>query len=100
QINNPGEKVASYTLVDATASYPLSNHWNLQVNATNLLDKEYLSACDFYCYWGTSRTVDAQFSCLVRRRPNSRNKRPGQIPGLFRIQDAALIPAVAAAGSC
>ena len=58
----PGEKVASYTLVDATASYPLSDHWNLQLNATNLLDKEYLSACDFYCYWGTSRTVDAQLS--------------------------------------
>jgi len=58
----PGEKVASYTLVDAMASYPLSSHWNLQINASNLLNKEYLSACDFYCYWGTSRTVDAQLS--------------------------------------
>lgn len=62
QANNPGEKVASYTLVDASASYPLSQHWNLQLNATNLLNKEYLSACDFYCYWGTSRTVDVQLS--------------------------------------
>lgn len=58
----PGYKVSSYTLVDAMASYPLTPHWNLQVNATNLLNKEYLSACDFYCYYGTSRTVDAQLS--------------------------------------
>lgn len=62
QSNYPGETVASYTLVDATASYPISQHWNLQLNATNLLNKEYLSGCDFYCYWGTSRTIDAQLS--------------------------------------
>ncbi|SDK57360.1 iron complex outermembrane recepter protein [Methylophilus rhizosphaerae] len=60
----PGQKVPSYTLVDAMASYPVSQHWNLQVNATNLFNKEYLSACDFYCYYGTSRTVDAQLSYL------------------------------------
>ncbi|MGY1490583.1 TonB-dependent siderophore receptor [Methylobacillus pratensis] len=58
----PGYKVSSYTLVDAMASYPISEHWNLQVNAINLLNKEYLSACDYYCYYGTSRTVDAQLS--------------------------------------
>ena len=58
----PGQKVASYTLVDAMASYPVSPRWNLQVNASNLFNKEYLSACDFYCYYGTSRTVDAQLS--------------------------------------
>ena len=62
--NYPGLKVASYTLVDAMASYPVSQHWNLQVNATNLFNKEYLSSCDFYCYYGTSRTVDAQLSYL------------------------------------
>lgn len=60
----PGQKVSSYTLVDAMASYPVSQHWNLQVNATNLFNKEYLSACDFYCYYGTSRTIDAQLSYL------------------------------------
>ncbi|MGP1717228.1 MAG: TonB-dependent siderophore receptor [Methylophilus sp.] len=64
QSNYPGLKVASYTLVDAMASYPVSQHWSLQVNATNLFNKEYLSACDFYCYYGTSRTVDAQLSYL------------------------------------
>lgn len=60
----PGLEVASYTLVDAMASYPLSDKWNLQLNASNLFDKEYLSSCDFYCYYGTSRRVDAQLSYL------------------------------------
>lgn len=64
QANYPGLKVASYTLVDAMASYPVSQNWNLQMNATNLFNKEYLSACDFYCYYGTSRTVDIQLSYL------------------------------------
>ena len=64
QINYPGQKVPSYTLVDAMASYPVSQNWSLQVNASNLFDKEYLSACDFYCYYGTSRTVDAQLTYL------------------------------------
>lgn len=62
EANNPGLKVPSYTLVDAFASYPLSPNWDVQVNANNLLNKEYLSACDFYCYYGTSRRVDAQLS--------------------------------------
>lgn len=64
EANYPGFKVASYTLVDAMASYPVSQNWNLQMNATNLFNKEYLSACDFYCYYGTSRTVDVQLSYL------------------------------------
>lgn len=60
--NNSGYTVPSYTLVDAMAIYPLSEHWSLQVNATNLLNKEYLSVCESACFYGTSRTVDAQLS--------------------------------------
>lgn len=60
--NHPGYTVPSYTLVDAMAIYPLSDHWSLQVNATNLLNKEYLSVCESFCFYGTSRTVDAQLS--------------------------------------
>lgn len=60
--NHPGYTVPSYTLVDAMAIYPLSDHWSLQVNATNLLNKEYLSVCESSCFYGTSRTVDAQLS--------------------------------------
>ncbi|MCB5191180.1 TonB-dependent siderophore receptor [Methylobacillus arboreus] len=59
---HPNETIPSYTLVDAVASYPVSDHWNLQVNVYNLLNKEYLSVCDYLCYYGTSRTVDAQLS--------------------------------------
>ncbi|MCB5184228.1 TonB-dependent receptor [Methylobacillus gramineus] len=60
--NLSGYTVPSYTLVDAMAVYPLSAHWSLQVNATNLLNKEYLSVCENTCFYGTSRTVDAQLS--------------------------------------
>ncbi|MCB5186509.1 TonB-dependent siderophore receptor [Methylobacillus caricis] len=60
--NHPGYTVPSYTLVDATAIYPIAKNWSLQVNATNLLNKEYLSVCEGTCFYGTSRTVDAQLS--------------------------------------
>lgn len=53
-----GYKVDSYTLVDAMASYPLNEQLNIQLNATNLTNKQYVSSCSFYCYYGTSRSVD------------------------------------------
>lgn len=54
----PGYKVDSYTLVDAMASYPLNEQLVLQLNATNLTDKNYVSSCSFYCFYGASRSVD------------------------------------------
>ncbi|WP_244939651.1 TonB-dependent siderophore receptor [Acinetobacter guerrae] len=54
----PGYKVDSYTLVDLMASYPLNQQLDVQVNATNLANKKYVSACDFYCYYGAERSVD------------------------------------------
>ncbi|MFC3902604.1 iron complex outermembrane recepter protein [Acinetobacter marinus] len=54
----PGVKIDSYTLVDAMLSYPLAEQFNLQINATNLGDEEYVSGCSFYCYYGESRSVD------------------------------------------
>ncbi len=54
----PGYKVDSYTLVDAMASYPLNEQLDLQFNATNLTDENYVSSCSFYCYYGASRSVD------------------------------------------
>ncbi len=53
-----GYKVDSYTLVDAMASYPLNEQLDIQLNATNLTDKKYVSSCAFYCFYGTSRSVD------------------------------------------
>ncbi|NAW56264.1 MULTISPECIES: TonB-dependent siderophore receptor [unclassified Vibrio] len=49
--------VPSYTLWDAMISYDITPQWQAQINATNLLDKEYISGCDYYCYYGQSRQV-------------------------------------------
>lgn len=55
-----GRKIASYTLVDLMVRYDIDRRWGLQFNARNLTDKTYLSGCDFYCYYGGSRTLDLQ----------------------------------------
>ena len=54
----PNNKVDAYTLVDAMASYPLNTQLDVQINATNLTDKKYVSACSFYCYYGVGRQID------------------------------------------
>ena len=54
-----------FTLVDALIGYDLSylgsalKGWSTALNASNLLDKRYISACPFSnsCYFGASRTV-------------------------------------------
>lgn len=50
----------SYTLFDASVHYELGP-WRLQLNASNLADKEYVSACNsvYWCYYGYPRTVTA-----------------------------------------
>lgn len=50
----------SYTLVDAAVHYDFGN-WRLQLNASNLTDKEYLAVCNSntWCYYGYPRTVTA-----------------------------------------
>lgn len=50
-------RVPAYTLYDAMASYAIDSHWTAQVNVTNLTDKEYVSGCDYWCYYGESRSV-------------------------------------------
>ncbi|MBP6345654.1 MAG: TonB-dependent siderophore receptor [Neisseriaceae bacterium] len=62
EANYPGEKVPSYTLWDAMAHYQMNRNWSLQVNARNLTDKEYVSACSFYCYYGAGRSVEGKLS--------------------------------------
>lgn len=58
--------VPSVTLVDAAVHYDLAalgkqfNGFKLQVNATNLFDKTYVTLCqDFGCYYGLRREVIA-----------------------------------------
>lgn len=49
--------VSSATLWDMVATYNLDKQWQLQLNVNNVLDKEYISGCDYYCYYGQSRSV-------------------------------------------
>ncbi|GGB02262.1 TonB-dependent receptor domain-containing protein [Agarivorans gilvus] len=49
--------VPSATLWDAAISYHLSSYWDAQLNLNKLLDKTYVSGCDYYCYDGQSRSI-------------------------------------------
>ena len=50
----------SYTVFDAAVHYDFGN-WRLQLNAQNVTDKEYISACNavYWCYYGYARNVTA-----------------------------------------
>ncbi len=50
----------AYTLFDAAVHYDV-NGWRLQLNASNLFDKDYVSVCNsaVWCYYGYERTVTA-----------------------------------------
>lgn len=59
-------KADAYTVFDASVHYDLGRLDNslagasLALNATNLLNKDYLSTCDaYYCYYGDQRSVVA-----------------------------------------
>ncbi|MET0848458.1 MAG: TonB-dependent siderophore receptor [Pseudomonas sp.] len=59
-------KADAYTVFDAAVHYDLGRLDNslkgasLALNATNVLDKDYISTCDsFYCYYGDRRSVVA-----------------------------------------
>ncbi|MET1078083.1 MAG: TonB-dependent siderophore receptor [Pseudomonas sp.] len=54
-------EVPSYTVFDAVVSYDWDNV-RLQLNANNLADKEYVTACDYYCWYGNRRNVVASAS--------------------------------------
>lgn len=53
-------KTPGYALLDANLRYGRGN-WTLQLNAQNLANKRYISACDsaFWCYYGYPRTIMA-----------------------------------------
>lgn len=54
--------VPSYTVFDLMAQYALSPEWQAQVNVTNVADREYVASCDFWCYYGESRSVVGSIS--------------------------------------
>lgn len=49
--------VDSYTLVDAMVGYEFADGWQAQLNVNNLTDKEYVASCEYWCYYGESRSV-------------------------------------------
>ncbi|MGY3040512.1 iron complex outermembrane receptor protein [Rhodanobacter sp. TND4EL1] len=53
-------KTPAYTLLDAAVHYETGS-WRLQLNVSNLTDKNYVSACNsaVWCYYGYERTVTA-----------------------------------------
>ncbi len=55
--NNTGATVPSVTLWDASVTYDITSQWQAQLNVNNILDEEFISACDYWCYYGQSRSV-------------------------------------------
>ncbi|MEM7207030.1 MAG: TonB-dependent siderophore receptor [Pseudomonadota bacterium] len=49
--------VPSTSLLDAMISYDINEQWGAQLNVNNLLDEEYISGCDYWCYYGESRSI-------------------------------------------
>jgi len=62
--NSPDLKVPAYTLLDAMASYKIDKHWKVQVNASNLTNRDYVSVCNYWCYYGEGRKLSANVSYL------------------------------------
>lgn len=54
-------EVPSYTLLDAMVSYRIQDV-RLQLNASNLTNKEYVTACEGSCWYGNRRNVIASVS--------------------------------------
>jgi iron complex outermembrane receptor protein len=51
--------VPSYTVFDMMAQYALAPQWQAQLNVSNLVDREYVASCDYWCYYGAERSVVA-----------------------------------------
>lgn len=49
--------VPSVTLWDASVTYDITYQWQAQLNVNNILNEEYVSGCDYWCYYGQSRSV-------------------------------------------
>jgi iron complex outermembrane receptor protein len=55
-------EVPSYTVFDLMAQYAFAPQWQAQLNVSNLADREYVASCDYWCYYGAERTVEASVS--------------------------------------
>jgi iron complex outermembrane receptor protein len=55
-------EVPSYTVFDLMARYDFDRNWRAQVNVNNVADREYVASCDYWCYYGESRSVIGSLS--------------------------------------
>jgi iron complex outermembrane receptor protein len=55
-------KVPSYTVFDLVARYDFADHWRAQLNVNNVADEVYVASCDYWCYYGESRSVIGSLS--------------------------------------
>ncbi|AWH87936.1 TonB-dependent siderophore receptor [Limnobaculum parvum] len=60
--NDKDLKVPAYTLWDAMVRYDINKEWQVQVNASNLTDTNYVSGCNYWCYYGEGRKVTANIN--------------------------------------
>ena len=54
--------VPSFTVADLMARYDFDQNWRMQVNVNNVTDKEYIASCEYWCYYGESRSVIGSLS--------------------------------------
>lgn len=57
-----GKEVPSATIVDLMARYQFTPNWSTQVNVENVGNRRYLAGCDYYCYYGAGRNINASIS--------------------------------------
>lgn len=57
-----GAKVPFAALVDLFARYRFAGNWEAQINADNVGDRKFVSGCDYYCYYGQGRSINATVS--------------------------------------
>ncbi|MFQ1047381.1 hypothetical protein [Avibacterium paragallinarum] len=44
------------------ARYPFTPSWFVQLNVENVGNRRYLAGCDYYCYCGAERNINASVS--------------------------------------
>ncbi|OBX08043.1 CirA protein [Gallibacterium salpingitidis] len=57
-----GKEVPSATVVDLMARYQFTPNWSTQINIDNVGNRRYVAGCDYYCYYGAGRNINASIS--------------------------------------
>lgn len=61
-LHSNGIKVPSTTLVDLMARYQFNKNWVAQLNVDNITNRRYVASCDWFCYYGAGRNINASVS--------------------------------------